>query len=181
MADCHPDFNNKSWCRELLRDPDIAWSTEVPRELQGGLQVSNSMFAVTLSTDRALRARVAFRRPCKAPDAIRQTEDCWLVSIGDGLDGKAGRAHGGFNAMILDQVTGSCAHHTVPNPNPPATATMTVDYKAPIDTPAVLLARAWVIELTGRKIWVRAVIEDGDGKVLATAKCLFVSARTSAL
>jgi hypothetical protein len=34
-----------------------------------------------------------------------------------------------------------------------------------------------MIEITGRKMWIKAVIEDGDGNVKATAKSLFISAK----
>lgn len=178
MAD-HPDFSH-AWCTKLLSDPDIQLSQVLSRQFSDRT-VSNSIFETTLSNDRAVRARVDFRRPCREADAVRETEDCSLLSIGDGLDGKSGRAHGGFNALVLDQVSGACAHRTVYSPIPPATATMTVDYKAPIDTPGVVLARAWLIELTGRKIWIRAVIENGEGMVLASAKALFVAARMATL
>lgn len=136
------------------------------------------MFEYTLYSDRGIRAHLSFRRPCKEPESVDGMEACFLLSIGDGLDGKAGRSHGGFNALILDHISGHVAHYSGPNPNSPATATMTIDYKAPINTPCVILARAWLIELSGRKVWVRAVLEDGDGKVLSTAKSLFISART---
>ena len=56
---------------------------------------------------------------------------------------------------------------------------MTVDYKAPIDTPGVVLCRGWAVEVSGRKVWAKAVIEDGAGKVLAAGKALFISARES--
>ncbi len=61
----------------------------------------------------------------------------------------------------------------------PATATMTVDYKAPIDTPGVVLCRGWAEEVSGRKIWVKAVVEDGEGRVLVTGKALFIASRDS--
>ena len=88
-----------------------------------------------------------------------------------------GRAHGGLNALILDHMTGSMSSQAMGS-FAPATATMTIDYKAPIDTPGVVLCRGWVVEMSGRKTWARAVLEDGTGKVLASAKALFISPRT---
>jgi acyl-CoA thioesterase FadM len=85
----------------------------------------------------------------------------------------SGRAHGGFNALILDQITGSTAS-VISGSFAPATATMTVDYKAPINTPGVVLCRCWAVEKQGRKTWLKARIEDGEGKLLASAKALFI-------
>ncbi|KIW06784.1 uncharacterized protein PV09_02468 [Verruconis gallopava] len=171
----HPDFQTP-WCQKILSDPEIQWIKEVPKHYQNKT-VTNSMFEYTLYTERGIKAHLSFYRPCKEPDAFLGVENCFLLSIGDGLDGKAGRCHGGFNSLVLDQVCGSCAHHSKPDPLPPATATMTVDFKAPINTPCVILARAWMTEITGRKMWVKGVIEDQNGTICATAKTLFVAAK----
>ena len=135
------------------------------------------MFEQTLYTPRAIRVHLSFRRPSKEPNSVSQFEDCFLVSLGDGLDGQAGRAHGGFNSLLLDHISGHAAYHADPDPLSPATATMTTDYKAPIKTPCVVLARAWVVEHIGRKCWVSAVMEDGEGKAYAASKALFIAAR----
>lgn len=164
---------------DLLRsDIEIA---EVPTEEAKSVshenpEVSNSMFLHTLYTPSAIRAQINFKRPTREPDAIISYEYCYLLSLGSGIDGKSGRAHGGFNALILDQMTGSVAAQ-VSGSTAPATATMTVDYKAPIDTPGVVLCRGWAVEREGRKTWVKASIEDGSGRVLAAGKALFVSPR----
>jgi acyl-coenzyme A thioesterase PaaI-like protein len=139
------------------------------------------MFQYTLNTDRGIRAFLSFRRWGKEPDSIFPWENCFLISIGDGVDGATGRAHGGFNSLVLDHVCGHCASHALENDPNPATATLTTDYKAPISTPCVVFARAWVIELSGRKVWVRAVIEDGDGKILAAGKALFIATKKTKL
>jgi hypothetical protein len=39
------------------------------------------------------------------------------------------------------------------------------------------LARGWVIEKSGRKVWVLAVLEDEHGKVLAAGKALFIATK----
>ena len=174
----HPDFS-LPWCQTLLSS-NINVVEIPPRDPKSAtpLGVSNSMFLRTLYTTHAIRAQINFQRPTAEPDAINPTEYCYLLSVGDGVDGARGRAHGGFNALILDQLLGSTAG-LVSKSVAPATATMTVDYKAPIDTPGVILCRGWAVEVSGRKIWVKAVVEDGTGKVLAAGKALFISARES--
>ncbi len=174
----HPDFS-LPWCQNLLSS-DIKVVEIPPRDVKSAPSpdVSNSMFLRTLYTDHAIRAQINFQRPTKEPDAIKPVEYCYLLSVGDGVDGKTGRAHGGFDALVLDQMLGSVAGQASGS-EAPATATMTVDYKGPVVTPGVILCRGWPIEVSGRKIWVKAVMEDGTGKVLASGKALFVSARQS--
>lgn len=172
----HSDFDIP-WCQELLQS-DIS-ALEVPHRDSGTPYdpiVSNSMFSQTLNTPDAIRAHVNFKRPTAETDAIFSWEQCSLFSIGSALDGKTGRAHGGFNAMILDHTTGAIAAGLAGSGGT-ATATITVDYKAPVETPGVILCRAWAVERQGRKIWVMGTIQDGQGKVLATAKALFIETR----
>ena len=171
----HPDFN-LPWCQAILRDPSIDVSSETPKRFQDKT-VSNSMFRETLYTDRGIRAHLSLKRPCTEPDAVMGEENCFVLSVGPAIDGKTGRAHGGFNSLVLDQISGSCAHWAKPDPIPPATATMTVDFKAPVETPCVLLSRAWICEVSGRKVWVKAVLEDGQGHVYATSRALFITAK----
>ncbi|KAK5094193.1 hypothetical protein LTR70_004235 [Exophiala xenobiotica] len=178
----HPDFDIL-WCKDLLKSKiEVVEFRE--SEDNGGLartgkldeRVFNSMFAQTLYTPTAIRAQLDFKRPATEPDAITSQEYCYLLSVGTGVDGLKGRAHGGFNALILDQMTGWVASQ-VSGTFAPATATMTVDYKAPIDTPGVVLCRGWPVESSGRKTWVKARLEDGTGRVLAQGKALFISPR----
>ncbi|KAJ9664550.1 hypothetical protein H2198_000201 [Neophaeococcomyces mojaviensis] len=173
----HSDFD-LPWCKELLTSPTVE-ITNIPTQdsrISGDKRISNSMFSRTLYTSTAIRAQINFKRPTQELDAITPYEYCYLLSIGSDLDGMTGRAHGGFNAMILDQITGEVSSN-VTGSFAPATATMTVDYKAPIDTPGIILVRGWVVEMSGRKTWAKAVLEDGDRRVLASGKALFISPR----
>ncbi len=199
----HPDFDIP-WCQNLLashRISDVQVPTEHRlrtdnNDIPSHDGVSNSMFAQTLYTPSAIRAQINFKRPRPRPrpttpetakaeaDSLESQsssqshpweswEYCYLLSLGSGVDGKTGRAHGGFNALILDQMTGSVAS-MVSGSVAPATATLTVDYKAPIATPGVVLCRGWAVERQGRKTWVRAQVEDGQGNLLASGKALFI-------
>lgn len=178
----HQDFN-VPWCQKLLNS-DISF-VEIPTEpssasyandLTKDKDVSNSMFKQTLYTPDAIRGQICFKRPTSESESIVPWEYCYILSLGSGIDGKSGRAHGGFNALILDQMTGTVAS-LVSGSVAPATATMTVDYKAPIETPGVVLCRGWAVERSGRKTWVKATVEDGQGKLLASAKALFIDPR----
>ena len=172
----HPDFQFP-WCKALLRDPKLQWTVQVPRPYLGGT-VTNFMFEKTLGGQEGIRAHLSWNRPSREPDAVTGVEECWLLSCGEEVDGRRGRAHGGFNALVLDQISGSVSHHARPQPEPPATATLTIDYKAPVSTPCTILLRAWIIEKTGRKVWVKATIENGDGVTCCASKGLFVFPRS---
>lgn len=171
----HPDFQ-LDWCKQLLSDPEITW-TNSKRVARPQGSSHNAMFDSTLHGPNLIRAHLSLIRPCREPDAVYDTEECWLLSVGSDIDGAAGRAHGGFNMLILDQISGSVSHHAARRPVPPATATMTVDFKAPIATPCVLLLRAWIVEHKGRKIWVKAVLQNHEGAAYCTSKALFIFAK----
>lgn len=179
-----PDFD-LPWCQDLLNSKieilEIPYSHATKDALKSGPWppgVSNSMFVQTLYSPIGIRAHINFKRPTNEPDAIHGHEYCYLLSLGTGLDGKSGRAHGGFNALMVDHMTGSVSARASES-IAPATATMTVDYKAPIVTPGVILCRGWAIEKSGRKTWARAVLEDSSGKVLASGKALFIDPKES--
>ena len=181
-ATVHPDFQIP-WCLAILSDPTIEHKDETPRELEG-TAVSNSMFDKTLCHPGGIRAQKLFRRRSREPEPGPTGEEfCHLLSLGSDLDGRRGRAHGGLNAVVLDSLCGTAARHALAARNsvipaaapPPATATLTVDYKFPLGTPGVIFVRAWVSEMDGRKVWTRGVIVDSQGRVCATAKGLFVT------
>lgn len=101
----HPDFAKPYW-KHLLSDPHIEWKARKHNEANED-KVSNSMFEWTLYGERGIKAHLSFRRPCKEPDSIKDMEECFLMSIGDALDGKTGRAHGGLASIILDHISGA--------------------------------------------------------------------------
>ncbi|KAL2008021.1 hypothetical protein VTN00DRAFT_8003 [Thermoascus crustaceus] len=65
-----------------------------------------------------------------------------------------------------------------PNPDWTAiyTVSMTIRFRRPLTTPAFVLGRSWCdAERTrGRKVWVRGVLEDGEGGVFAEGEALYV-------
>lgn len=176
----HPDFKASSWVQHVLGRP----GTEIQDKRTESFNdtVENWLFNHTLSSENAIRARVIFRAPTKEAEAVRKYETCFFMSVSWGIDGRAGLGHGGFYSLIFDHLTGSVAKTENPSADgePPATVTMTVDYKAPMITPCILLCRAWPIEISGRKCWSKGVIEDAEGKPLATAKALFINLKAPA-
>ena len=70
-----------------------------------------------------------------------------------------------------------CSAAAVETDIPPATARLSMSYRAPIKTPGVVLARATVSKVEGRKVTVKAFIEDGRGKVFADGEVLYIIAK----
>lgn len=77
-------------------------------------------------------------------------------------------------SVILDDVIGTAAGCDKPKDKSTMTAYLKVDYRSPVKTPGVLLARAWLEKREGRKIWGRGVIENEEGNVLADGEALFL-------
>ena len=182
INEVHPDFR-LPWCTELLSSPGITLDSEAGFKYKyRGQSVSNAIFERTLFTPSNIRAHIGFMRPSSEPDSVLGVEVGLLMSVGDGIDGAKGRAHGGFNSLVLDQLSGSAAQLTrSAEPVPPATATLNVVFKAPVPTPSVVLCRGWATKVEGRKVWTKAVLEDGKGKVYASCTSLFIAMRSSAL
>ena len=76
--------------------------------------------------------------------------------------------------MVLDDVIGAAAECDRPKGRSTMTAYLKVDYRKPVKTPGVLLARAWLEKTEGKKMWGRGTIEDGEGNVLADGEALFI-------
>lgn len=175
----HPDFSAE-WCQTLLGSGDVEiLQQSLTAPIQDGSPSHNSMFARTLNGPHAIRAQVLFRRrPSPEPSAIQgAAEYCYLLSLGHGLDGLMGRAHGGLHALVLDNTTGVAASYSTQT-QAPATVSLYIDFKAPISTPCVIVSRAWVTELKGRKIWLSGRIEDGMGGIFSTCKAFYIGPRT---
>lgn len=103
------DFDDHPWCQELLNSKGIELVPQPDRRPADAPKrkiVSNSMLAKTLWTDHGIRAYVPFKRTTTERAEKYPDEYCMLMSLGDGLDGMIGRAHGGFNALVIDQLTG---------------------------------------------------------------------------
>jgi acyl-coenzyme A thioesterase PaaI-like protein len=96
-----------------------------------------------------------------------------LFSLGTGVNGHDGFSHGGFIGTMIDEIGGQCT--SVIFGTDIVTGEMTVRYRKMLPTPSIVLCRAWVEEEPeGRKVWIRASVEDGHGGVFATGKTLFI-------
>jgi acyl-coenzyme A thioesterase PaaI-like protein len=123
----------------------------------------------TLATKDTIKAWQSFRKL-----GTEYTQNLVVISIGSGVNGHTDTCHGGFLGVILDEVLGNAAECERPRDKATMTAFLKVDYKKPVRTPGKILCRGNVEKKEGRKMWVRGVIEDGQGTVYAIAEGLFL-------
>jgi thioesterase superfamily protein 4 len=93
----------------------------------------------------------------------------------------AGTGHGAMVALMLDEVMGTLAAEVFGRYNI-VTARLDVGFKRRLDTPRVVLARAFVEGAKGgvgvgkgaRKVEILGKVEDGEGGVFADSRSVFV-------
>jgi len=159
--------------REAVEDLDAPWCIEVIhgqewRPLASRENSTNQLFADTLWTDKTIRAHQSFYKQPPVSQAFGG-ELRVLLSFGPGLDGYPGMCHGGLLTLIFDDAIHELAALEIPEKA--VTVTLSVNFRRPVLTPAVVLCRAWMEkEPQGRKGWVKATIEDGKGGVHASAE-----------
>lgn len=95
-----------------------------------------------------------------------------LMSLGSGLNGHAEILHGGFSATLIDESCGFANMYY--NRAHTFTAFLNVNYRKPIPTPSIVLAKAWITKIVGRKRFVTCTLEGPQGVVYADAEALFL-------
>jgi acyl-coenzyme A thioesterase PaaI-like protein len=108
-----------------------------------------------------------------------------LLHLGAGVSGQPDIAHGGFLATVLDQVTGTLIRASgLDRGRGAVTVYLNVNYKKPVGVPGVVVARAEVGRVEGRKIYVVGEIfvaeADGGGErdgVCITCEGMFLVKR----
>jgi uncharacterized protein (TIGR00369 family) len=140
----------------------------------------DSLIATTLATPSTVRAWLSYYRPPSPQNPTAATTAdaasvISLLSLGTGLDGHPGVAHGGLLSVLLDEAMSLVAYAHLPAGRDVYTAWIKVGFRRPVETPGVVLLRAWVEERSaGRKMWVRANVEDGEGGVCTEGEGLFI-------
>ncbi|TLD37615.1 putative thioesterase superfamily protein [Venturia nashicola] len=179
-------FKSIPWCRALIENPSYHTSptnSRLPKDTN-----EDSFLGETLQTDRTIRKCLTLN---VAPDdnlnpTISIREVLTLFELGNGVNGFPNICHGGFVATLLDEVMGILLRvnqeylHRVKGEAveiTSMTAYLNMKYLAPVAIPGIVLARTKVEKVEGRKIYTRGSIEDGKGKELTVAECLFVKAR----
>jgi acyl-coenzyme A thioesterase PaaI-like protein len=94
------------------------------------------------------------------------------VYFGELAQGPPSHAHGGSMAAVLDEAMGLAAwaaNHSV------VAAKIAIEYVAMLPLDAVTIVETWVDKIVGRKVWMKAEIQNSDGKVFSKGEGLYVS------
>jgi acyl-coenzyme A thioesterase PaaI-like protein len=97
------------------------------------------------------------------------------MTVTDTMVGAPSRLHGGITAAFFDEVLGALT--TLVGADDAMTASLTVDFRSPAYTGAVLTQRAWLERRDGRKWFVRGEVHDDD-RLVAEARGLWIEPRS---
>lgn len=165
------------WCASILDDPGFLSLPSHTRTPPPHLVGRYSLMSQTLATADTVPIWQAFYRLPSKVDSEKDGagELRVLAMLGSGMDGHLHTAHGGVAATLLDEAMGTLAGiHKTPG-KPIFTAFIHVDYKNPLPTPrAVMIKAALDARSGGRKLYIRATIEDGNGTIFSAAEALFL-------
>jgi thioesterase superfamily protein 4 len=166
------EFLSTPWAIKLYEDPTLRPFLSRSRvRPQSSSSTRETFVSQTLFTSETISAWQSFFKP---PTPSKPFEVICVLKLGSGLNGHHDLAHGGFLSVVLDDVIGAAAECDRPKGKSTMTAYLKVDYRKPVKTPGVLLARAWLEKTEGKKMWGRGTIEDGEGNVLADGEALFI-------
>ncbi|KAL2434870.1 hypothetical protein ABEF95_009741 [Exophiala dermatitidis] len=184
-------FSSIPWCRRILSDPE--WRVEqcTSRVLKP-LTREDALLSQSLKSNDTIKGWVSLYRNTPPTSTITTTvppnlttKVLTLLSLQPGLNGYPGVCHGGIVATILDEVMSilvtRCRNSQgVRGDN--VTADLHLTYIKPVPTPAVVLCRAKINDIKGRKYYVDGQIVDGEsGTVLAKADALFITVQKEKL
>lgn len=181
-----------AWCSRAFSDPDLIPIATLSREPKASTE--DSFIAETLRTPSTISAWQSFYRELPsqsprpsgdAPDVSHDTtvikgEVVNILALGRGLSGHANVAHGGLISAVLDETMGMVVGvHQSPGMSG-FTAYLNVTFKKPLPTPSVVLCRTWLERRSGRKLWIRGTVEDGEGRLFTEAEGLWVEVERKA-
>jgi len=101
-----------------------------------------------------------------------------LPTVSRGFEGHPGLLHGGVIATLVDEAMSKAVRALGLTA---MTRQMEVEFLRPVPSGTAIRIEGRVVRGEGRKHWTEARILNADGKILATAKGLFVEVRASRL
>lgn len=184
-------FLSIPWCREILEDPSISYSTIHARSFKNDHE--DTFFARTLKSRGTINACLVYWKTPPHSPQVSDLSTSWpngnpladevhiLAAIGSDVNGYTGISHGGFVATLLDEVTGvllqtnqALSTRGEAGHSGHMTVYLNVTYRKPLKTPQVLRATARFKKVEGRKKFINSWIRSQDGTVLASAEALLV-------
>lgn len=178
-------FKSIPWCLKHLEPPNTELIIRSAYSRSRKPNFEDALFSETINSPSTLSHFILFYpRPSDPRSVLSQIKG--LITLGHNLDGHPGVCHGGIVATIFDEVLGYAApggrlHGEGENGGAPVssyvTAYLNTTYLRPVRTPGTVLVEATTTKVQGRKIYVEASMEDGEGHRLARAEALFVEAK----
>ena len=159
------------WCCALFDSPTWKAIPTASRQRPND-DTENSLMIDTLWNDRGVRAMQTFiksNNPSPSDMEVLQ-----LFSLGSGINGISGTCHGAIISLMLDEVTAQLATGLFGRYEI-VTGTLSVRFKRRLETPRVVLCRAWLEgSVQARKLTIKGTLEDGVGGVFATVDAIIV-------
>ena len=171
-------FQSIPWCAKLLAEPDVIIIPTPGR--QGKETTEDELVAVTLKTGRTIPSWLTFyKKPAAGATSVNQVHQ--LLSLGPGVNSYPHRVAGGLLGVIFDECMGTVGLVNMGLDHMNAqgfwvTANLNINYRKAVPTPGVYLATATLREVRGRKCYIDASLQDGEGTVLATATSVWIDA-----
>lgn len=190
------------WAAKLINDErwtPVEASNRVPKPTG-----EDSFFAETLDTGRTIQTMLILKPAKKDEGDMVYKELRIIANLGDGLNGYPQVLHGGFAATLLDEACGGLIQYNVFDKmerlgsqygmtyltacrlfrrsgrllgSDNAVIDLNTVYKKPVPVPGPVLCTAKIERQDGRKVFVRATLEDGKGTVYTTAQSLFIEVK----
>lgn len=177
---------NEPWAKQWL-DDDRYSAISITSRMQKATG-QDDFFAKTLRTsttiphwlylvhnallDRAIGPHVLGR---SCPDVML------FVALKQGVNGFRDTAHGGVLCGLLDETQSTCVEFHRRAASTAAdilyTARLSVEFCRPVSTPTLIMVRAWLSKVEGRKWHVVGEIVDGGGHVCARSSSLWIAPR----
>lgn len=193
-------FSSHEWSRKVLENKgyEIAPFFSRHHNAQTG---ENRLFGQTVNTTTAMPHLLSLRRKNLITPETRprnqelQRDDAQatikstppdaicLISLDHDLDAHPSIVHGGFQAVLFDEIMRFVIllhQDQICQPGPRDihyTVKMSISYCAHVATPGDVLVRGWLTGREGRKWFTVAEIVDSGDNVLTTAESMWVTAR----
>lgn len=162
------------WCAELLSGPNVVVLPTESRESKESTE--DALFAQTLKTPDTISGCLTFyNQPESESGVITQINT--LVSLGYAVNGFPHVAHGGIVATLIDEIMGLLLivnKRRLADVGAAVTAYLNIRYLNPVPTPSTVLVSASLKEISGRKIFLEATVQDSGEVALARGEALWI-------
>ncbi|KAJ9164748.1 hypothetical protein NKR19_g1013 [Coniochaeta hoffmannii] len=164
------------WCAKLINDKTLTAYISPSRQVKP--DGADKLFNSTLKTETTIAEYVALYKPPPDTGDGPIAELKGILTLGPDVNGFPNVCHGGIVATLLDEVMGELINVNLKHRTIKRTSYMTgylnTSYKGKVTTPGTYLVVARMGKVDGRKLFISATVEDGQGAVLAKGEALFI-------